>query len=88
MLAIKIYWKAIPPNRRRDCIFHQSCSRHVYAILKQKGAYAGLKAFKLRFRQCRPGYHILLLPDQNYIMITADGSNISQEQICPRLLPQ
>ena len=51
---IRTYWFLIPPNRRRACLFKESCSRHVYRQA-DAGAYTAIKAFRFRFGACRPG---------------------------------
>ena len=58
LIVIKIYWKIIPKSRRRSCLFAESCSRYVYRITNDNGFWAGLKAFKTRYRKCKPGYKI------------------------------
>ena len=58
LLIIKIYWKLIPASKRKACLFAESCSRHVYRITNQDGFWAGLKAFKSRYKKCRSGYKV------------------------------
>jgi len=58
LLIIKTYWKFIPESNRKSCLFAESCSRYVYRITNENGFLAGLKAFKLRYKKCKPGYKI------------------------------
>jgi putative component of membrane protein insertase Oxa1/YidC/SpoIIIJ protein YidD len=55
---IKIYWKFIPANKRRHCIFNESCSKHIYRIVNEDGVKQGLKALIDRFKKCRPNYKV------------------------------
>jgi len=41
---------------RRNCLFRVSCSRHVEAVARAHGAVAAVRAMRLRFANCRPGY--------------------------------
>jgi len=58
LLIIKIYWKLIPLSKRNSCLFAESCSRYVYRITNDEGFWAGIKAFKSRYKKCRPGYKV------------------------------
>ncbi|WP_259109498.1 membrane protein insertion efficiency factor YidD [Chryseobacterium sp. JUb7] len=49
IFLIKIYWITTPPQKRRKCIFRQSCSKHVYEKTMNDGFISGLKAFRYRF---------------------------------------
>jgi putative component of membrane protein insertase Oxa1/YidC/SpoIIIJ protein YidD len=55
---IKFYWKLIPESNRKSCLFSESCSRYVYRITNEEGFWAGIKAFKSRYKKCRPGYKV------------------------------
>lgn len=41
---------------RRNCLFGVSCSRHVEAIARERGGRAAIRAMRVRFANCRPGY--------------------------------
>jgi hypothetical protein len=41
---------------RRRCLFAVSCSRHVEAVAREHGAVIAVRAMRLRFANCRPGY--------------------------------
>ncbi len=58
LLIIRCYWLVFPEHKRRECIFSESCSRHVYRITKTKGFFHGSRAFLKRYKQCRPGYRL------------------------------
>ena len=53
-IPIKIYWKLMPENKRRKCIYKESCSNFVFRISKQQGLLSGIKALVLRYKTCRP----------------------------------
>jgi uncharacterized protein len=63
LLAIRAYWRLVPPSRRRTCLFAKSCSRHVYDIALAEGGKAGWLALRDRARACRPGYRALRTRD-------------------------
>lgn len=79
--AIKIYWKLVPAERRRKCLFKESCSIYVYKIAKAKGAIAGISALKRRFKQCRPGYKKIDLEDGSVFFLLIDGTIVESFQI-------
>ena len=56
LLAVRIYWFAIPASRRRRCLFRESCSMHVYRTATDLGFRSGMSALRTRFKLCRPGY--------------------------------
>lgn len=61
---------------RRTCVFRTSCSLHVYAVTRAEGLSAGLRAFRDRRRQCRPGYHYFEGSDARPYIVLADGTAI------------
>lgn len=73
LLVIHLYWRLIPADRRRKCIFRESCSQHVFNKTKEGGFVEGFKALSFRFRNCRGnirfftesinGKKLALLPD-------------------------
>lgn len=73
--AIRAYWRLVPPQRRRTCLFAKSCSRHVYDLTSQEGAAAGLRGLRDRFSACRSGYALLALRDEDggALVRLADG---------------
>ncbi|MFD2962507.1 MULTISPECIES: membrane protein insertion efficiency factor YidD [Olivibacter] len=60
LIPIKVYWLLVPKSKRRCCIFHESCSKHVFRITKEDGLIHGLKALKQRYKSCRAGYSFML----------------------------
>lgn len=60
--VIRLYWLVVPERKRRECIFRQSCSQHVYQALKSEGMKSGIKAFIFRYRNCRPGCETFIDP--------------------------
>lgn len=79
--AIRFYWFLIPETNRRKCIFKESCSTFVYKITKEKGFIAGMQSLVKRYKQCRPGYIPLELPDGERIVLLKDGSTISLNEL-------
>ena len=82
LLMIKAYWKFIPESNRKSCLFAESCSRYVYRITNEEGFWTGIKAFKSRYKKCRPGYKV------GYNSLNAktelrliDGTILSEEEI-------
>ena len=55
---IKLYWKIIPERKRRVCIYKESCSKHVFKILKEEGSISGIKATFRRLKNCNNSYKI------------------------------
>jgi hypothetical protein len=76
LAAIRTYWAWTPRDRRRTCLFAESCSRHVYRVTADQGLIAGLAALRQRLGRCRPGYFVLPPSPQRAepIVILRDGS--------------
>ena len=58
LLGVELYWRLTSPGHRRPCLFRETCSRHVYRVTREEGAFKGMIAFAQRLRQCRLGYAI------------------------------
>lgn len=85
---IRFYWIIFPKNKRRPCVFEESCSNHVYRIANEKGFFKGIQAFIKRFYQCRPGYE--LFHDEqsgSFELYLKDGSIVANDNISKTLLP-
>ena len=82
LAVIQTYWRFWPKQRRRSCLFRESCSEHVYNATDQLGLLGGLFALLQRMRQCREGYSIWTL-DGKLVVRLADGSVVSEEEISP-----
>ena len=76
---IKLYWLFIPADKRRTCIYHKSCSRHVYDITSEKGLFLGLKALTTRIKTCRPNHEIIYLDKENTLLIKLSNGTILQQ---------
>ena len=76
---IKLYWFFIPADKRRTCIYHKSCSRHVYDITSEKGLFFGLKALRTRIKTCRPNHEIIYLDKENTLLIKLSNGTILQQ---------
>jgi putative component of membrane protein insertase Oxa1/YidC/SpoIIIJ protein YidD len=85
LLIIKLYWKFIPSNRRRNCLFKESCSKYVYRKLDEEGLNAGVEALQLRYRQCRPGYRIEK-KEGDWELTLVDGTLLKNEEISEHIL--
>jgi len=74
--AIELYWRLIVPERRRRCIFRESCSLHVYRITRDQGVIKGVSAFAHRFRRCRGGFAVTFDEHLNPSLLLVDGTTI------------
>ncbi len=90
LLVVRLYWQLVPPERRRRCIFRQSCSRFVYDATVQGGALAGLRSLRKRIRTCRPGYTLLSAPDIDggKLAVLANGEIVRLDMMSPLILQQ
>ncbi|WDF58598.1 membrane protein insertion efficiency factor YidD [Flavobacterium sp. KACC 22758] len=87
LLLIKMYWKTIPPSKRRKCIFRKSCSNYVFETAEKEGFICGLKAFWFRYQNCRTGFQVFKNPiDNNIQMILPSQVIIDREEIAERLI--
>jgi len=82
---IKLYWKLIPENKRRHCLFKETCSHFVYREIIEKGVYYGFVALLSRIRKCRSGYH-LYSSSNGFEMLLADGSILKENEISPDII--
>jgi hypothetical protein len=88
LLGIRFYWILIPKDKRKNCIFKESCSHYVYNITKKHGFLKGVKSFLLRKKQCRKGYIFILDENGNVIIQLADGSKINEEYVSKTLMDE
>lgn len=89
LFLIQLYWRIIPEDKRRYCIFEESCSRFVYRITATRGLIKGLKALRGRFKQCRPGYVLSKNKSLNVFELhLKDGSTIRDKEISARIVEQ
>jgi len=85
--TIRLYWIIFPANKRRPCIFAESCSKFVYRITVEEGVCKGLLALRKRYCQCRPGY--IIHKDENsdsFELFLKDGSIVKEVEISQTLL--
>lgn len=74
---IQLYRRHIPAEKRRHCLFRESCSQHVERIAREHGGFAALKAFLARARSCRPGYSFEWSTDSGaWLLVCANGAKI------------
>lgn len=77
LLLIRIYWLT-PVKWRRQCLFKESCSNHVYKITKEQGVLKGYEAFIKRFNTCRPNYGFYETEDGRQWVILNDQSAVDR----------
>lgn len=75
LVAIRLYWRWWPAERRRHCLFAETCSQYVYRHARQEGLASGLQHLHLRARQCRPGY-ALRIEGAAAVLVCADGTEV------------
>lgn len=85
LILIELYWKIIPQNRRRSCLFKETCSHYVYRQTREYGFFKGIKALRTRVKKCRKGYQ-LYTGNKGFELKLVDGSIIDEEEISPNLL--
>lgn len=87
LFVIRMYWKIIPPSKRKKCIFKKSCSNYVFEVTEKEGFLSGLKAFRFRYENCRGNFTIFKNPINNQIqMILPSLIIIDEEEITERLI--
>jgi putative component of membrane protein insertase Oxa1/YidC/SpoIIIJ protein YidD len=87
LLLVHLYWLAVPPSRRRPCLFKESCSRHVHRVASERGFIDAVAALRRRLRQCRPGYRFVASADPSRAdLFLADGSVLCADAVSPELL--
>lgn len=84
LLIIKIYWKIIPENKRRTCIYKISCSHFVYNQTVQNGFVKGISALFYRYKNCQSGYFIFKIKDKLYVK-TVDNQVIIEEDLSEKV---
>jgi uncharacterized protein len=82
---IKLYWIVIPENKKRTCLFKETCSRYVYRHTVEHGFFKGMRALVQRAKKCRKGYQ-LYTGENGFEIKLADGSIICENEISPIIL--
>lgn len=80
LLVIKIYWIVIPENKRRTCLFKQSCSHFVFSNTQEFGLLKGIKALQYRISTCKEGAGLFLNPLTGKIQMILPNNEILEEQ--------
>lgn len=75
-----MYWKLIPKHKRNRCIFSESCSNYVFRITSTQGFIKGLKALHTRFKNCRPGYQVITIHNEKFL-VTANHQLFKESEI-------
>lgn len=86
LFLIKMYWRVIPPSKRRKCIFRTSCSKYVYEKTTADGFISGLRALKNRFQNCRSGAGIIENPTGEIYIILPDQRVLNESEISERFI--
>lgn len=87
LLAIKIYWRLIPEEKRGKCIFRKSCSHYVFEETKNGGLIVGLKSLNYRVKTCNSYFQLYKNPvTDNLEIILANGDILKEDEIASRLL--
>lgn len=77
--VIRAYWALWPRGMKRECLFRESCSHHVYRVTQEAGLTSGLQALRRRMHICRPGY--VVSSDEHGIgLVLCDGSFLPEHQ--------
>lgn len=79
LLIISIYW-LIPKNKRRQCLFKESCSHFVYNTTKKYGLRNGLHALQYRIKNCNKGSSVFINPITNKIQMVLPNDGIIEEE--------
>lgn len=88
MGLIKLYWKIIPVNKRRHCLFKESCSNYIYRLTQTDGFCSGIKALVERYMQCRPGYTLVINEETKTCELRLkNGKIIGNDKIALNLFP-
>lgn len=64
----------MPDHKRRKCIFRDKCSNYVYRITNDEGFISGCKALYKRYKQCRPGYKIIKMDNEEVLVELIEGT--------------
>lgn len=83
--VIRLYWFCIPENRRRSCLFRESCSIYVYRITGENGFFEGIQAMRERFKVCRAEYK-LSSENGKPVLHLCNGVKIQEEDIAISLI--
>jgi uncharacterized protein len=81
-----MYWRIIPPSKRRKCIFRTSCSKYVYEKTTSDGFVSGIKALRYRFQNCRSGAGIIENPTGEIHLILPNQRILNESEISERFI--
>jgi len=86
---IWVYQQVAPRALRQRCIFRENCSSFVKRVTLEDGFRAGITAFAMRARCCRPGYHRLpvspLYPGIGEPVRLRDGTIVELPILSPKV---
>lgn len=70
---------------RNVCLFHESCSNHVYRVVINESIAEGIKAFRKRFSECKTPYLIVKQGSETYMHLNT-GRVLTKDEINPDLI--
>jgi uncharacterized protein len=73
LMTIRLYWLLIPRNKRKRCLFKESCSKHVYQKAKSEGFISGVHSLKFRISNCNPNYHIIDIDGEKILLSSSQN---------------
>jgi hypothetical protein len=85
LFIIKLYWKLFPKEKRRVCLFKESCSNYVFRKTEEEGYLSGLRACLFRFKNCNNTYKVFKKNNEIFIE-TKTGFKIREENISNDIL--
>lgn len=85
LIVIRLYWKLISKDKRRPCLFRETCSQYVYRQTCEHGFFEGFRAFSARYKKCRKGYKLYTTSD-GFEMELADGTTIKEGEISLQII--
>ncbi|MES2132676.1 MAG: membrane protein insertion efficiency factor YidD [Bacteroidota bacterium] len=87
LFVIRFYWLVIPASKRNICLYHKSCSKHVYDVTNEKGLFVGLKELATRIKTCRPNHEVIYLDQENVLLIKlSNGTTLQQNEISENIV--
>jgi len=83
---IKFYYLLVPEEKRRICIYSESCSKYVLRTAKDRGFTKAVLAYIERIKSCNSNYSIESFGEMKIKIKTKNGIILEEEQINPFLV--
>ena len=75
LVAVINLYRWLPNLINRQCLFKETCSSFVERVARESGFWPGLRSWRARVSQCRPGYLVYFDSEINDWQVRfADGS--------------